>query len=78
MDCSICFEHLHAGSIIVLPCDHAFHDACLLRWARTSPTCPNCRSEFFLIVTPKYEPLQVIWLAAFFLYMVIFFAAMIR
>ena len=78
MDCSICFEHLHSGPVIVLPCDHIFHQVCLIRWASTSQTCPYCRAEFGLILTPKYDILQVIWLAAFFVYIIIFFAAVIR
>ena len=32
-------------TLVVLPCDHRFHTACLKRWAARHTTCPCCRKE---------------------------------
>ncbi|RKO88264.1 hypothetical protein BDK51DRAFT_17719, partial [Blyttiomyces helicus] len=31
--------------ILRMPCHHIFHRACLIRWLKTSGTCPHCRYE---------------------------------
>lgn len=78
MDCSICFERLNSAPVMVLPCDHKFHEVCIIRWAHTSQTCPHCRAPFIFVLTPNPDPLQVVWLVAFFIYVVLFFAVMGR
>ena len=41
--CSICGEE--GGSLVVLPCGHAFHGPCIDRWLRSGvASCPNCRA----------------------------------
>ena len=50
--CRICLERLDAcggydtstSLVSVLPCGHAFHDACLRKWARHQ--CPSCRGTY--------------------------------
>ena len=42
--CSICLSPLRPGeNCRSLPCDHHFHEPCLLQWVRTHNTCPVCR-----------------------------------
>lgn len=43
-DCPICLADTdHTGSqLVLLPCQHAFHEECLQEWFRTSRTCPLC------------------------------------
>ena len=49
--CRICLERLDAcggydtttSLVSVLPCGHAFHDACLRKWAKSK--CPSCRGK---------------------------------
>lgn len=50
-DCAICKEQftLHPEDdgeliIVTLPCDHPFHEDCILPWLKSSGTCPVCRS----------------------------------
>ena len=50
--CRICLERLDAcggydtttSLVSVLPCGHAFHDACLRKWAKYK--CPSCRGNY--------------------------------
>ena len=50
--CRICLERLDAcggydtttSLVSVLPCGHAFHDACLRKWAKSK--CPSCRGTY--------------------------------
>lgn len=43
--CSICMEDIVAGgpAARAIACGHSFHSACLARWVRTNPSCPECR-----------------------------------
>ena len=44
--CAICFINLIGpATTVTLPCDHTFHQDCICRWMRSSPTltCPLCR-----------------------------------
>ena len=47
--CSVCHESLFsamgidAGSVVQLPCAHAFHGDCVLSWMKVSHQCPLCR-----------------------------------
>ncbi|EKX52837.1 hypothetical protein GUITHDRAFT_101288 [Guillardia theta CCMP2712] len=42
--CMICLVELDDRSTdFQLPCNHVFHEECLLKWLHTHNTCPNCR-----------------------------------
>ncbi|KAI6047881.1 hypothetical protein EDC04DRAFT_3051288 [Pisolithus marmoratus] len=62
-DCAVCKEqfNLHPendGDLIVvtLPCDHPFHQDCILPWLKSSGTCPVCRYQ--LVPQPGGNPGQ--------------------
>ena len=40
--CAICTEDL-VEEVTVIPCNHRFHAACLVRWTRRQRACPMCR-----------------------------------
>ncbi|KAK7333795.1 hypothetical protein VNO80_30574 [Phaseolus coccineus] len=43
-DCCICLEALsNNAECYTMPCEHAFHLACILTWLKTSHMCPLCR-----------------------------------
>jgi hypothetical protein len=51
--CSICMETYPAEfPPITLRCKHAFHEACVKEWAKTSAFCPLCRARMELLVAP--------------------------
>ena len=50
-DCAVCKEQFKLDTedpdeqiIITLPCQHPFHEPCILPWLKNSGTCPVCRS----------------------------------
>ncbi|OQS06327.1 cleavage induced hypothetical protein [Thraustotheca clavata] len=48
--CSICLggwneEEYADMRIVKLPCNHAFHEECVMEWLHGSAECPLCRSE---------------------------------
>ncbi|GBN58571.1 hypothetical protein AVEN_67916-1 [Araneus ventricosus] len=43
-ECSICTEPLYTQ--MTLPCGHAFHMECTVRWLEMSNSCPLCRAFF--------------------------------
>jgi len=51
-DCAICLEPLPRTCRAVLPCDHAFHVACVNALTRTSSRCPICRADFAAALEP--------------------------
>ncbi len=53
-DCPICFEPLNAlNSYALEDCGHAYHEACLEQWARTSATCPVCKADISLALSAE-------------------------
>ncbi|KAJ1479646.1 hypothetical protein T484DRAFT_1628281, partial [Baffinella frigidus] len=43
--------------LVMLPCQHEFHAACVKSWLHRSPTCPSCRHELeSQPVTPRPIP----------------------
>jgi len=44
LQCHVCCEALY-NCLTVVPCGHNFCAPCLLRWRRSSPNCPECRTE---------------------------------
>ena len=45
--CPICLDELSGGGVLVLPCAHTFHAACVagLRAFGVSQVCPLCRAD---------------------------------
>lgn len=47
--CIVCYEDLNLSDKeeirSVIPCEHSFHEICLRRWLKVSPTCPVCRQK---------------------------------
>ena len=44
--CVICMEDCETNqTIMVLPCDHIYHEACVTKHFQTKPTCPMCRKD---------------------------------
>jgi hypothetical protein len=42
--CGVCLENLAVGdALMVMPCEHRFHEGCLVRWLALSGVCPCCR-----------------------------------
>ncbi|KAL3288044.1 hypothetical protein HHI36_002496 [Cryptolaemus montrouzieri] len=40
-NCAICWEKMESARI--LPCEHLFHNTCLLSWFEQATSCPTCR-----------------------------------
>jgi len=42
--CSICQDDFNVGdTVVLLPCDHKFHEACITPWLVENNSCPICR-----------------------------------
>ncbi|KAF6766710.1 hypothetical protein DFP72DRAFT_867341 [Ephemerocybe angulata] len=59
-DCAVCKEQFKLGTedpdeqvVITLPCQHPFHEPCILPWLKSSGTCPVCR--FALVPQPDSQ-----------------------
>ena len=45
-ECSICLENYKKDDmIIILSCDHNFHESCLKEWSQNNNSCPHCREN---------------------------------
>lgn len=45
-ECSICIdEFLDGDALLLLPCGHRFHGACIRAWLGHDRRCPNCRFD---------------------------------
>ncbi|KAF8481895.1 hypothetical protein DFH94DRAFT_733674 [Russula ochroleuca] len=49
-DCAVCKDQFALNTeepddqvIVTLPCDHPFHEGCIMPWLKSSATCPVCR-----------------------------------
>ena len=50
--CTICLDvRKQKEDLWILPCRHLFHKACILNWARTKNTCPECKVSFDFVHT---------------------------
>ena len=46
-ECSICLENYKKDDmIIILSCNHIYHEECLKEWFKNNNTCPHCRKNF--------------------------------
>jgi E3 ubiquitin-protein ligase RNF181 len=55
--CPICLlpnENLTGQKFLQLPCNHEFHDTCILPWLEKTNSCPMCRQEM-KTDDPDYE-----------------------
>lgn len=42
--CAICLEDfVPKQEVLVTPCNHMFHDDCIIRWIKSNGQCPVCR-----------------------------------
>ncbi|KAK2713667.1 E3 ubiquitin-protein ligase RNF126-like isoform X2 [Artemia franciscana] len=47
LQCSVCWEDYKLGeSVRKLPCEHLFHNDCIVPWLELHGTCPVCRKSF--------------------------------
>ena len=45
-ECSICLENYKKDDmIIILSCNHNFHEPCLKEWSKNNNSCPHCREN---------------------------------
>ncbi|KAI8986473.1 hypothetical protein BDB01DRAFT_896077 [Pilobolus umbonatus] len=52
VDCAVCKDtFVPEETVIILPCDHIFHDDCIKPWLKLNGTCPVCRHS----VIPEHE-----------------------
>jgi E3 ubiquitin-protein ligase RNF115/126 len=53
--CNVCLYDFEKGNnVIKMPCEHVFHEECVLTWLKMHNTCPVCRSELESN-DPEYE-----------------------
>ncbi|KIY50416.1 hypothetical protein FISHEDRAFT_71476 [Fistulina hepatica ATCC 64428] len=59
-DCAVCKDPFKLETedpdeqvIVTLPCNHPFHEPCILPWLKSSGTCPVCR--FALVPQPEHH-----------------------
>jgi hypothetical protein len=51
--CCICLEGMINGSEITpLPCNHNYHNACIVQWLQRSNQCPLCKAAAIPIPLP--------------------------
>lgn len=64
-ECPVCLDDTEEPDTMLLPCAHAFHGDCILRWVENNFSCPMCRTEIgqFLpmIGTPIKEEFSELW-----------------
>ncbi|GLJ44413.1 hypothetical protein SUGI_0931490 [Cryptomeria japonica] len=65
--CIFCLRKAKEGQqISILPCDHAFHKACLDQWLQQHSLCPLCKLPLYQIVKSQEsrlsDELQTLWL----------------
>lgn len=42
--CAVCLEDFEAREqVMVTPCEHMFHEHCILPWVKSNGQCPVCR-----------------------------------
>ncbi len=41
-ECSVCLYKLNTKATLTTPCNHVFHEECVVNWAEAHKTCPEC------------------------------------
>ena len=41
--CAICLEDFEIEEVLVTPCNHIFHEECIIPWVKSHDQCPVCR-----------------------------------
>ncbi|KAJ9686068.1 hypothetical protein PVL29_015110 [Vitis rotundifolia] len=41
--CAICLEDFEIEEVLVTPCNHMFHEECIVPWVKSNDQCPVCR-----------------------------------
>merc|ERR1711998_212078 len=45
-ECTICLDEFATGeTLLKLPCGHALHESCGIKWLRSHNSCPMCRGK---------------------------------
>lgn len=58
--CSICLETCSTRDCLVkLPCQHTFHEDCILEWFRQKSICPICRKQVEMESSPTTLQIRV-------------------
>ncbi|GBE77416.1 hypothetical protein SCP_0102890 [Sparassis crispa] len=59
-DCAVCKEQFKLNTedpdeqvVVILPCNHPYHEPCIIPWLKSSATCPVCR--FQLVPQPEHH-----------------------
>ena len=63
-ECAICQDRiLPYQSIIVLSCEHVYHETCIISWIHYKKNCPTCRCAINILDAPildiSEEPLLI-------------------
>lgn len=57
--CAICLDVMCLGQMVSsLPCEHSFHESCMVRWLHKSLQCPLCKRSLarrIFAVTPDFR-----------------------
>ncbi|KAI9188244.1 hypothetical protein H9P43_002635 [Blastocladiella emersonii ATCC 22665] len=50
--CAICIDEYQPGDdLVLLPCKHVYHNACLREWLAVSKLCPMCKADIVTGIT---------------------------
>ncbi|KAI9286898.1 hypothetical protein BC943DRAFT_320213 [Umbelopsis sp. AD052] len=56
-DCSVCKEDFSVSEdVLILPCEHFFHQECIKQWLLVNGTCPICRYSLTTAPTESATP----------------------
>lgn len=46
-NCAVCLDEFELGKeVMVTPCNHMFHEDCIVPWVKSNGQCPVCRTVF--------------------------------
>jgi hypothetical protein len=59
--CSVCWEDFTAEERVAeLPCNHIYHEPCIVPWMQSNNNCPICRRVFpGTVRTPRRNPIII-------------------